>query len=190
MRPRPSVHSVVGLAKCYWKLGSKPMAVALLRRYGMDRNGYRQSIKLWADMGEIDRALDLCEKLARSPGWRRLDAYLVGGTVCRTAGRLEKALTYYQKVLTIPERGDQGQVDRIRKSKQRARRSIEAIRLYDALDLSVIPDGSYTGSAIGYKARIDVGVAIRSGKIESVRVLQHKEPQALRSLADVPQQIV
>ena len=186
MRNRPTIQAVVALAECYWKLGNKPMAEAFLHKYGLDRKANDHAIKLLARMGQVDRALELCEELARS-GLPIL-ANMTAGTVCRAAGRVQEALGYYQKVLPVSARGKYA--NWIRNQKQRAKRGIETIRLYEALDVSRIADGTYTGSSIGYKARIDVEVAVRNGKLEPVKIVRHKEPQALTSLTNIPEQIL
>ncbi|MGC3957525.1 MAG: hypothetical protein QM813_06075 [Verrucomicrobiota bacterium] len=45
-------HNDVGLAECYYRLGNKAMAVEMLGK--MDRVGLG-AIKLWGDMGEVER---------------------------------------------------------------------------------------------------------------------------------------
>ena len=47
----------VALAECYWRLGNKSMAMVLLKQ----RSLRPSMIKLWGDMGETDRALQLAE---------------------------------------------------------------------------------------------------------------------------------
>ena len=55
------------LAECYWRLGNKQMALDLLNR----RTIYLSSIKLLADMGETQRALQLAEAAAEFDESRR-----------------------------------------------------------------------------------------------------------------------
>lgn len=178
---RVSLGHVVGLAECYFKLGSKPMAVALLKKYGVDRLGYHSTVKLFADMGEHRRALQLAEAMARrSP----VDGYLAAGNVCRLAGRHKEALAYYSKALSA------GNERRHKRSMQRARSAIEAIRLYETLDIGSIADGTYNGRGAGFRGPMDVAVEVKDGKIVSVKVKRHREDMAFTAPTDIPEQIV
>ncbi len=128
----------VGLAHCYWKLGSKEMAVALLVEVGSDYTRHGAVIKLWADMGEYDKALALAERKAAEG--MPVIAYLTAGDTCRLAGRYHEALAYYQKVLTAV--GDARSEGDVKKDKERAQASIQAIRLFDTLDVAQVADGA------------------------------------------------
>jgi len=174
--------AIVRLAECYWRLGNKQMALDLLNR----RTIYLSSIKLLADMGETHRALQLAEAAARSSAPEL--ALLYAGDACRIQGQYEKALKYYQRVLALPATGKAK--ERIQKCQNRARANIEGIRIFDALDLSRIPDGTYRGSSHGYAGMLQVEVVVRSGRIESVRVTSHKEKQFYSSLTDTPKEII
>lgn len=177
---RPPIRSVVGLAECYWRMGNKRMAVRLLRRYGLDRAGYVQGIKLWAKMGDTRRALQLAGVLARvRPG----PGYLVAGDVHRSAGDHQKAIAAYEKAI----QGSDRKANRLR---ERARAYIETIRLYSMLDVSKIPDGAYTGTTASFRGPLTVEVKVKEGKIESVRVTKHRDDLFYTSLTDIPEQIV
>ncbi len=178
---RPALFTVVSLAECYFRLGSKPMAEELLRKYGLDRLGQRDVIKLWAEMGEERRALQLAEMLARD---RPEDGYLAAGNVARLAGRYPDALTWYKKVLDVTS----GKPNN--RNAQRARAHIEAIELYEAMDLSSIPDGTHSGSSTGFRGPVQVAVEVKGGKIVSVKVVQHREDVFYTSLTEVPRRIV
>jgi len=176
----------LGLADCYWQLGSKSLAQGILTRLGEDRTGYGSLIKLWSDIGEPRRALVLAERMAASD---LADvAYRAAGDVCRAQGKYREALAYYQKVLNVPSQGRRAKG--IDQNKTRARESIEAVKVFEALDLTKVPDGTYTGSGIGYRGPIRVQVKVGSGKIESVKVVQHKEDWFYTSFTEVPRQIV
>jgi hypothetical protein len=82
----------VGLAHCYWKLGSKEMAVEVLAEVGSDYTRHGAVIKLWADMGEYDKALSLAERKAAEG--MPVIAYLTAGDTCRLAGRYQEAAYY------------------------------------------------------------------------------------------------
>ena len=172
----------VKLADCYWKLGNKAMAVELLGRLP----GYATAIKLWADMGDTPRALQLAEALARS-GWPYL-AYLYAGDACRIRGRYREAVQYYEKVLTVPATGRAK--ERIEQSHQRARANIEGIKIFDALDLGRIPDGTYEGTSPAYAGPLHVRVVVAGGRIRSVEVTGHQEKQFYSALTDTPRKIV
>jgi uncharacterized protein with FMN-binding domain len=168
----------VALAECYWKLGSKEMAVGLLR-------GQRQiplsAIKLWADMGDINEALRLSNLyVASAPD----QAYLNAGDACRVAGRYQDALKYYQKVVALPDN------PRNKRSKEWARSSVEAITLFETLDVKKVADGSYTASSLGYEAPVEIEVKVAGGKITDLKVTKHKEKQYYASLTETPAKII
>ncbi|MHC4176316.1 MAG: SHD1 domain-containing protein [Planctomycetota bacterium] len=172
----------VNLAACYWRLGNKQMAMELLQKIPL----YYSSIKLLADMGETQTALRLAESAAR--GGTADMAYLYAGDACRIEGQYRQAIGYYQKVLDVPATGKEAK--RVEQSQQRARANIEAIRIFDTLDLRKVPDGTYRGKSPAYGGELHVEVAVRSGRIESVKVVQHKEKQFYTALTDTPRQII
>jgi uncharacterized protein with FMN-binding domain len=53
-----------------------------------------------------------------------------------------------------------------------------------------IPDGSYTSTSLGYEGDLKVEVVVKDKRIESVRVVEHKEKQFYSALTDVPKQII
>lgn len=172
----------LGLAHCYWKLGSREMAVEIIGRVSRDSTRNGNVIKLWADMGELDKALKLAE-VSAGAGWAGA-AYLAAGDACRSAGRYSQALGYYQKVLAVTGQGD------AQRNKDRAQASTDAIRAYQTLDPKSIADGVYRSSSIGYAGPISVEVPIKAGRIESVKVTKHQEKQFYSALEDTPRQIV
>jgi uncharacterized protein with FMN-binding domain len=176
----------VGLAHCYWKLGSKEMAVEVLTEVGPDDTRHGAVIKLWADMGEFDKALTLARQ--RAADGMPTSAYLTAGDTCRLAGRYEEALAWYQKVLTVKE--DLGREGDIKKDRERAHASIQAIRLFDTLEVAEVADGVYTADSMAYAGPLHVEVTVRSGRIESVRVTRHGEKQFYSALTDTTNQIV
>lgn len=179
--PGCSIH----LAECYWRLGNKQMAVDHLRKM---RSVPYDAIKLWADMGEPQQALALVESIAKNPRGQHHLAYLLGGDACRVAGRYDEAIEYYQKVLAVPSQDPgKGQIDRCH---QRARASLEAIRLFELTDVASIADGDYRAESLGYEGPVEVEVAVRSGRIESVRVTQHREKQFYSAMNDTPAKIL
>ncbi len=172
----------VALAECYWRLGNKQMAMALLGNLSPQLS----MIKLWAQMGELEQALAMAEANAKGP---LADvAYIYAGDACRVAGQHRDALKYYQNVLSLPATGHAAR--RILRNQQRAQASLDAIRLFDALDLKRIADGTYRGSSLGYEAQIVVEVTVRGGRIEAVQVVEQHEKQVFTALTDTPRKIV
>ncbi|MBC8869710.1 MAG: FMN-binding protein [Planctomycetes bacterium] len=172
----------VKLARCYWKLGNKDMAVSMLNRLP----AWSNTIKLWADMGETDKAIQLAEAFAGG-GYPDM-AYLYAGDACRVAGDSRKATSYYEKVLKVPATGRQAQ--RVQRNHSRARANIEGIRIFDSLDLRRVADGTYRDHSPAYAGELHVEVAVRGGRIESVKVTSHKEKQFYSAISDTPRQIV
>lgn len=177
----------IGLAECYWKLGNQDMAVEILGHYPRDTTGHSGIIKLWSDMGGVDRALRMAEAKARY-GMPQ-EGYLVAGDVCRLAGRYDDALAYYEKVARLPGRTQQNK-DYFKRNRDRALASIEAIKVFDTLDLRRIPDGKYQSNSVGYRGQIYVEVTVKSGRIEDVRVTKHQEKQYYSSIQDTTAQII
>lgn len=176
----------ISVAHCYWKLGCREMAVGALAFVQSDNTRHGALIKLWADMGDFDKALRLAEQKATA-GMPTI-AYLAAGDACRLAGRYDQALAYYRKSLAGEDA--QGREGDVKKGKERAEASIEAIQFFDTLDVSVIADGTYTGSSIAYAGPLHVEVAVEGGRIQSIRVTNHREKQFYSALTDTPNQIV
>ncbi len=172
----------VHLAECYWRLGNKQMAVELLQKLPPNFS----MIKLWADMGELDRALKLAD--ANASGAYADVALLYAGDACRTCGKYAEALRYYQRAMQVPFSGrGKGRYER---NMRRAAANAEAIKLYELLDLSKVPDGTYRASSVGYEAEVYVEVVVKEHRIVSVRVTDHREKQYYASMTEVPRRIV
>ncbi len=80
------------------------------------------AIKLYSDMGETDRALRLVEASVRVGQTQRV--YLLGGDACRSAGRSQEAIEYYQKVL---QDNHASNAEYLRRFHARAKESIATI---------------------------------------------------------------
>ncbi|MHC4400779.1 MAG: SHD1 domain-containing protein [Planctomycetota bacterium] len=184
MGPGAQAPGAVKLAECYWKLGSKQMALELMGKIPT----YYSSIKLLADMGETPRALAIVDAAARARNGIPDLAYLYAGDACRIDGQYGKAIQYYQKVLDVRPTGKQK--NRVERNHQRARANIEGIRIFDTLDLSQVADGTYRAESPAYAGQLHVEVTVRGGRIESVRVTQHQEKQFYSALTDTPRQII
>ncbi len=183
---RGGTYDPLGLAHCYWKLGNKSMAVDILSQYRQDYTRHGAIIRLWAEMGEFDKAIKLADEKAR---FGAADVgYLAAGDVCRLRGNLKQALTYYEKVLTVATTNVR-EAD-TKHNKERARANIEAVKCFDSLDLSRIPDGLYRDGSTAYAGPLYVEVAVRNKRIESVRITEHKERQFYSAFTDTPNRII
>ena len=180
---RKSGRDPILLANCYWKMGSKEMAVEIIGKYGIDTTRNCTIVKLWADMGEFDRAIRLAEA---SMDVGRPDAvYLAAGDACRLARRYPQAIAYYQKVVAMNEgAGD------LKMNRGRAAASLAAIKLFDALNLTRVADGKYKSSSFAYTGPLEVEVAVKSGRIEAVKVTKHTEKQFYSSITDTTSRII
>jgi uncharacterized protein with FMN-binding domain len=175
------------LADCYLHLGSKEMAKEILTKYGSDDSRQGGIIKLWADIGELDTALKLADSKAKS---HPDAAYFVAGDCLKLAGKFKQAIEYYEKVLTVTAKDTQTAAGRLKWNQEQAKASIEAIKLFELLDLKRIADGKYTGTTMGYSGNVTVEVVTKSHAIESVKVTQQTEHQCYASLTVVPQKII
>jgi len=181
--PTLSVH----LAECYWRLGNKQMAVDHLRKIPPNSIPY-DAIKLWADLGEHQQAMSIVQDALKSPNGQDHYTYLYAADACRIAGKYKEAIGYYQKSLAIPNtEKNKGPIARCH---ERAQASLDAIRLFELSDVKKVADGTYRAESIGYEGPIHVEVAVQSGRIESVRVVQHKEKQFYSALTDTPAKII
>jgi len=170
------------LAECYLKLGCPSAAKQILNGMGTDQTRNCQMVKLWAELGDMKTALFMAETRAKGDP---TPAYLAAGDACRSAQRFPEAVAYYQKVIKA---NGSNRDDKVNKS--RAQASLDAIKLFDSLDLSKIADGTYKGAGLGYVGDVNVEVTVAGNKIEKVEVTQHHEKQFYSSINDVPPQIV
>lgn len=172
-------HAGFHLAECYWRLGSKQMALDFMNETKLV---YLDGIKLLGDMGETDRAVKMAEYYADH------DAWLLAGDACRLAGRLTEAQAFYEKVINTPATGQNP--NRVKRTTGRAQASLDAIKRFELADVSKVADGTYQDSSIGYEGQVEVSVTVRGKKIEDVKIMKHKEKQYYSALTDVPTQII
>jgi uncharacterized protein with FMN-binding domain len=179
-----SWHATLRLAECYWRLGSRELAIGMLREaseyYAAD------IIKLWACLGDLDKALREAEGMAKAGAPD--DAYLAAGDACRFSGKCPQAIAYYRKVLDVPATGREQK--RIERNQARARASKEAVETFETIDLKRVPDGTYKASSVAYERTLEVAVTVKGSRIESVRVTQHHEKQYYTALTATPREIV
>lgn len=178
-QPQAGLH----LANCYWQLGSKPMALSMLKSMSSKPYG---AIKLLGDLGETKDALDMAERFSKFG--EACVCFLYAGDACRVAGRLKDAEDYYRKAIAAI-RPDEVDKPHRRRDKARAESSLAAIEFY-TLDPKQVKDGTYTSSSIGYEADVKVEVVVKDGRIEDVRVIEHREKQFYSSITDTPKKII
>ncbi|MDA1276556.1 MAG: FMN-binding protein, partial [Verrucomicrobia bacterium] len=179
---RGSDQDAVGLAECYFRLGNKEMAQAVMKSSDVSI----AKIKLLGEMEEIEKALQMADSFASWTQQPQL-AYLNAGDICRLSDQFERAIIYYQKVLTGPSARNAEYDKRYR---GRAEDSIEFIKRFELLDIGKLADGLYRGSSIGYEAPIHIEATVKSGRIEKLEVTDHREKQYYSALRDVPSQII
>lgn len=178
---QPTTEPGIHLCECYWRLGSKSLAMQALAGNRL----HISAIKLYGDMGEVDKALAVTQSFEKTSLFN--EAWLNAGDALRAAGRLDEAIAYYQKVLDKNQARNQEYLSRY---KGRAAEAIEAIRLFDQADVSKVADGKYRQSATGYNGPLEVEVTVNNARITQVKVTKHREKQFYAALTDTPQQIV
>jgi uncharacterized protein with FMN-binding domain len=180
-----SLPAAVELAECYWKLGNKQMAVEQLRKVSNNV----KTIKLLADMGDLELARKLTDAARKTDPGTATTALLHLADGYRSEGQFKKALDYYNQVLGIRATGKNGN-DALKRQHDRAQASAEAIKLFELTDVKQVPDGTYQASSLGYEGQVAVEVKVAGGRIESVRVTQHREKQFYSALTDTPRKII
>lgn len=167
----------VGLARCYWELGNREMAVEVLERVGGFNSG---AVHLWAELGEHDRALQMAQRQAQ----QYPPTHLICGDICRHAGKYDEALVHYRKVAALQDREKYG------RAIYEANDRILGLQAQHKIDLSSIRDGVYRASSLGYAGLLEVAVTVRKQRITAVRVVRHEEKQYYSSFTDVENQII
>ncbi len=175
----------VKLAGCYYHLGNKQMAMELLNKQRVSVVG----IKLLADMGDITTAVKFANQYDTSVWDSGADeAFLYVADGYRQAGQPQEALKWYQKVLAIKPPAKEN--IRLKRNFDRAHNGIVAIKLFDLADPAKVADGTYQDEALGYEAPVRISVTVKSGKIEQLKVIQHREKQFYAALTDTPNKII
>ena len=174
----------VHLAGCYYYLGNKQMAVELLSKQRVSVI----AIKLWADMGEMDKAVQMAAQYPADASSGADQAYLHIADGFRQAGKPKEALQWYERVLAIPK--PPKEEPHFNRSLELARGGVTAVKLFDLCDPKKVADGTYEADAQGYEAAIRVAVTVKSGRIQQVRIVDHREKQFYSALTDTPNKII
>jgi uncharacterized protein with FMN-binding domain len=178
----PNEPQSVALAECYYRLGNKQMAEDALS----SRLLFPGMVKLFGDMGETQKALQIADMYVRVGGEPH-QVYLLAGDAARKAGQYQTALRYYQKVLDAEPLDNEAYAKR---TLGRARESKEALELFELSDVKNVMDGTYRASSTAFTGPLEVEVKVAGGRIESVEVIKHTEKQFYSALTDTPQQII
>ncbi|MSU20220.1 MAG: FMN-binding protein [Pedosphaera sp.] len=173
------------LAECYWRLGSRSMAMDLLNHVRLTP----AVVKAWGDLKEKEKALRLCDEGLRN-GFLPSQTYLLAGDVCRTVRDFSQAAEFYRKVLEVSVEGTPARVEQIRRDQDRSRATLEVIRLFDTLDVSRIADGPYAGKSLGYSGNVEVEAVVKAGRIESLNVAHHSDRQYYHAIEETTRRIL
>jgi uncharacterized protein with FMN-binding domain len=177
------------LARCYFELGSKAAATELLSQTdSSSTRNTKELVKLWARIGEVDKALRMIDSIPDggsraagrfdrrgTAGMTQSGRYLLAAEICRGAGRYDEAMAYYEKVLALPDSQTRPANHHETDDKFEADVNRTGTRFLQKLDLTRVPDGSYTSTVEAYGGPMTVQVVVRNGNIESVDVTRHRE---------------
>ena len=177
-------YNTLRYARAYYKLGCREMTLDIIGRLGRDNTRHADIARLWAEMGETQRAMGMAEAVARDG--RPDVGYLAAGDFCRQRGEFKRAMGYYQRVVAATQSAGRD----LEYNQNRAQRNLDGIKILDALDLTKVKDGTYSGEAIGFKGPLGVEVVIKAGRLESVRVTRTEEDRPLTALTEVPEHII
>ena len=158
------------------------MATRILEEYPGDYTRHCSVARLWSEVGENEKALKMAVERGKDDPHV---GFLAAGDICRAMARGKEALGYYQKVLDGPK----GEGD-MKQAKERAKASIEAVKLVDTLDIKRVPDGIYRDSSVGYSGQVFVEVSVAAGRISDLKVTKHTEKQWYSSITDTRRQIL
>ena len=165
------------LAECYCKLGNNDVARQILEK---GNKTDAPTIRLWAEIGDLDKALTLAKGLDQALG-----NYLQGECL-RMAGRWEEAKAAYQKVVDLPAN------DKLTAyHKSHAQSALDAVKQMEiAADISKVSDGVFNGTAQGYSGPVTMTVTVQGGKIKDVKASTQRESRPFSAITVVPDRII
>jgi uncharacterized protein with FMN-binding domain len=174
----------IALAYAYWRMGSKSLAVQTVKPLTRDNTRHGSLIVLLAEMGDYKTAYQLGQaKIASAEdiGW------FACGYTAQLEGSWAKALDCFKHA----EAADQKKSGRDwKQTHERAKAAVQAITLFETLDLKRVADGSYKDSSTGYVGPVGVEVTVAANRVESVRVTNHQEKQYYAAIDEMPVKII
>lgn len=174
----------VDIANAYLRLGSRTLATKTLKAVTADGTRHGSVIQLWAVMGDYATAYRMAKERVSATedvGW------FMYGYTAQLEGAWAKALDAFKHA----EAAQQGSSGRDwKQTKGRATAAIQAITLFETLDVTKVADGTYRDSSVGYVGPVTVEVTVAAKKISSVRVTDHHEKQYYAALDEVPAKII
>ena len=171
------------LAECYFRLGNRSMAVALLERLPLTPG----VIKAWGDLKETEQALALSREGLRR-GLPPSQMNLLAGDACRAARQFTRATEFYRRVLESA--APSSATEEFKRDQERARATLEVIRLFDTLDVRRIPDGTYPGRSLGYAGAVEVEAVVKDQRLETIKVVQNPDRQYYHAVEDTIERII
>jgi len=175
----------VKLAECYWRLGCEEMALQQLVSRTYTVGAAASAIKLYGNMSRYDDAQKMMARVVNTNA--AYEGLIAMGDAMRQAGRFEEAIDCYEGVLASKQFRNADYENRFKK---RASESIEAIQLFEQVNITSLPDGTYEGESTGYNGKINVEVSLVGGQIESVEVVSHNEKQFYSAITDTQNSIL
>lgn len=175
---------VVDTANALWRLGSRTMALQTVKPLTQDATRHGALIKLYADLGEFATASRLAQdrvSVSEDIGW-----YMAGYTA-QQEGAWAKALDHFKKAAASKQAASGRDW---KQTVERAKAAIQAITLFETLDLKKVADGTYRDSSTGYAGPVGVEVLVAAQRITSVKVTDHHEKQYYNSFVEVPAEII
>ena len=175
----------IKLAECYWRLGNEAMASSQLVSRTYTVGAAAAAIKLYGNMGKYDEAQKMMDRVVNTAA--AYEGFIAMGDAMRQAGRFDEAIDYYQKVIDSQQfrKGDYEN-----RFKKRATESIEAIKLFEQVDIEKLADGTFVGESTGYNGKIRVSVQVQGGVIREVNVVSHNEKQFYSAITDTQSAII
>ncbi|MBA2482199.1 MAG: FMN-binding protein [Planctomycetes bacterium] len=174
----------IDMANAYWRMGNRTLAVQTIKPIPQDATRHGSLIKLWADLGDYKTAYQMAQ--TRVAVGEDI-AWFMSGYTAQLEGAWTKALDCFKKA----EASDQKKSGRDWKQvKERATSAIQAITLFETLDLKRVPDGKFAATSTGYTGPLSIEVVVAGHKITALDVTRHSEKQYYAALDEMPAKII